>query len=99
MEEKALKTYVKGMYCVQCPELIICALLQLRGVIDADVEYFKSLVTVRFDPDMVTEAQIFAALDDAGYPPFERRPSVAERLAAKLAHAFDSCRGGQNEHI
>lgn len=99
MEEKTLKTYVKGMYCAQCPELIICALLQLRGVIDADVEYFKSLVTVRFDPDIVTEAQIFAALDDAGYPPFERRPSVAERLAAKLAHAFDSCRGGQNEHI
>lgn len=89
MEEKTLKTYVKGMYCVQCPELIICALLQLRGVIDADVEYFKSLVTVRFDPDIVTEAQIFAALDDTGYPPFERRPNVAERLAAKLAHAFD----------
>ena len=89
MEEKLLKTYVKGIYCVQCPEIIISILLQKRGVIDADVEYFKSLVTVKFDPAIVTEEEIFATLTEAGYPPFSRRPSVADMLMAKLSHLFD----------
>lgn len=89
MEEKLLKTYVKGIYCVQCPEVIISALLQKRGVIDADVEYFKSLVTVKFDPAIVNEEEIFATLTEAGYPPFNRRPSVADMLMAKLSHLFD----------
>lgn len=89
MEEKLLKTYVKGIYCVQCPEVIISALLQKRGVIDADVEYFKSLVTVKFDPAIVTEEEIFATLTESGYPPFDRRPSVADMLMAKLSHFFD----------
>lgn len=89
MEEKLLKTYVKGIYCVQCPEIIISALLQKRGVIDADVEYFKSLVTVKFDPAIVTEEEIFATLTETGYPPLDRRPSVADVLMAKLSHLFD----------
>lgn len=89
MEEKLLKTYVKGIYCVQCPEIIISALFQKRGVIDADVEYFKSLVTVKFDPAIVNEEEIFATLTEAGYPPFNRRPSVADMLMAKLSHLFD----------
>ena len=89
MEEKLLKTYVKGIYCVQCPEIIISALLQKRGVIDADVEYFKSLVIVKFDPAIVNEEEIFATLTEAGYPPFDRRPSVADMLMAKLSHLFD----------
>lgn len=89
MEEKLLKTYVKGIYCVQCPEIIISVLLQKRGVIDADVEYFKSLVTVKFDPAIVNEEEIFATLTEAGYPPFNRRPSVADMLMAKLSHLFD----------
>lgn len=89
MEEKLLKTYVKGIYCVQCPEIIISALLQKRGVIDADVEYFKSLVSVRFDPVIVTEKELFAALTDAGYTPFDRKPSLADMLSARLKHIFD----------
>ena len=46
MEDAVFKTYVKGIYCIECPEKIISALLQTRGVIDADVAYFQSLVTV-----------------------------------------------------
>ncbi len=40
MQDAIFKTYVKGIWCVQCPELIISGLLQQRGVIDADVAYF-----------------------------------------------------------
>ena len=37
MEEKIMVTGVKGMYCRQCPELILGDVLQTRGVLDASV--------------------------------------------------------------
>ena len=86
MQDMTFKTYVKGIWCVQCPELIITGLLQRRGVIDADVSYFQSLVTVKYDPEIVTEEALRETLTDLGYPPFDRKPSAAERLAAKLRH-------------
>lgn len=86
MEEAVFRTYVKGIWCIQCPELIISGLLQTRGVIDADVAYFQSFVTVRYDPAIVTEEVLRRVLGDMGYPPFDRKPSAAERLAAKLKH-------------
>ncbi len=86
MQDAIFKTYVKGIWCVQCPELIISGLLQQRGVIDADVAYFKSLVSVKYDPAIVTEEQMRERLMELGYPPFDRKPSAAEHLAAKLRH-------------
>ena len=86
MEEAVFKTYVKGIYCVECPERIISGLLQTRGVIDADVAYFQSFVTVTYDPEIVTEEQLRAALEALGYPAFDRKPSALERLAARLLH-------------
>ena len=86
MQDAIFKTYVKGIWCVQCPELIISGLLQRRGVIDADVAYFQALVTVKYDPAIVTEKALRESLETLGYPPFDRKPSAAERLAAKLLH-------------
>lgn len=86
MQDAVFKTYVKGIWCVQCPELIISGLLQRRGIIDADVAYFQSLVTVKYDPAIVTEAKLRETLKDLGYPPFDRKPTVLERMAAKLLH-------------
>ena len=86
MQDAVFKTYVRGIWCIQCPELILSGLLQKRGVIDADVAYYQSLVTVRYDPEIVTEETLRETLTDLGYPPFDRKPSAAERLAAKLRH-------------
>ena len=86
MEDAVFKTYIKGIYCIQCPEWIISALLQTRGVIDADVAYFQSLVTVKYDPAIVAEETLRDTLDNLGYPPFDRKPTALERLAAKLRH-------------
>ena len=66
MQDAIFKTYVKGIWCVQCPELIISGLLQQRGVIDADVAYFKSLVSVKYDPAIVTEEQMRERLMELG---------------------------------
>ena len=86
MKDAVFKTYVRGIYCVECPEKIIFGLLQTRGVIDADVAYFQSLVTVKYDPALVSEETLREVLEELGYPPFERKPTVLERMAAKLKH-------------
>ena len=86
MEDAIFKTYVKGIWCVACPEIILSCLTQQRGVVDADVAYFQSLVTVKYDPAIVSEEALRTALSELGYPPFERRPTVLERMAAKLKH-------------
>lgn len=86
MQDAVFKTYIRGIWCVQCPEWIITGLLQTRGVIDADVAYFQSLVTVRYDPAILTEEALCALLEEMGYPPFARKPTALERMAAKLLH-------------
>ena len=86
MQDAIFKTFVRGIYCVECPEKIIFGLLQTCGVIDADVAYFQSFVTVKYDPALVSEETLREVLEELGYPPFDRRPSVLERMAAKLKH-------------
>ena len=86
MEEAVFKTYVKGIYCIQCPEKIIAALLHTRGVIDADVAYFQSIVTVKYDPDIVSEKDLCEVLDEVGYSAVQRKPSAAERFADRIIH-------------
>lgn len=88
MEKVTLKTYVKGIYCIQCPEIIISGLLQTRGVIDADVAYFQSLVTVTYDPEIITEEKIFRLLNEMEYTPIPRRPTLSEQLAYRIGYLF-----------
>ena len=47
MEEKVLTTYVRGIYCRQCPEWIVDDLLHTRGVLDAAVSFWRAELTVR----------------------------------------------------
>ena len=55
MEEKVLTTYVRGIYCRQCPEWIVDDLLHTRGVLDAAMSFWRAELTVRYDPQIVTE--------------------------------------------
>ena len=58
MEEKVLTTHVRGIYCRQCPEWIVDDLLHTRGVLDAAVSFWRAELTVRYDPQIVTEAEL-----------------------------------------
>ncbi len=86
LTEKTYTMYVKGIYCAQCPEIIISALLQKKGVIDADVIYFQSRVTVKFDPHIISIESINTYLDEIGYTPVSRKPLLSERLLDRIAH-------------
>lgn len=48
---------------------IVCALLHTRGVISAQAHYWRSRVTITYDPDIVMEDALRQVLTSAGYPP------------------------------
>lgn len=70
--EKTLITNVKGIYCHQCSEIITEHLMQTRGVIDANVSYFRAELSVRYDPEIVSEAKLREKLIKVGYAPCEK---------------------------
>ena len=57
------------MICRACEDAIADALLHTRGVISAQAHYWRSRVTITYDPDIVTEGTLRQVLTNAGYPP------------------------------
>ena len=88
MEEKTLNTGIRGMYCRQCPELILGDLLQTRGVLDADIAYFKGELTVVYDPEIISESDIRRVLSDGGYPACEKGAPGSNPLRNALKSAL-----------
>lgn len=58
---------LSGMVCRSCVDVIAAALLTERGVVDADVSYYKSLAHVKYDPAIVTPVQLEQCVKNAGY--------------------------------
>ena len=69
MTTAVLELNVSGMICRACEDAIADALLHTRGVISAQAHYWRSRVTITYDPDIVTENTLRQVLTNAGYPP------------------------------
>lgn len=54
MTTAVLELNVSGMICRACEDAIADALLHTRGVISAQAHYWRSRVTITYDPDIVT---------------------------------------------
>jgi len=60
---------VTDMSCANCAETITAALLDVPGVVDADVNYATDEATVRFNPGDVDRPDLYEAIEGAGYSP------------------------------
>lgn len=58
---------VKGMSCGHCVSSVEGALKELNGVKDVQVSLEDGKVTLDFDENLVNDAQITAAIEEAGY--------------------------------
>lgn len=58
---------VEGMSCSHCERAIKNAINELSGVSNTEVDLKAKTVTVNFDSDLVTEANLKEAIEDAGY--------------------------------
>ncbi len=58
---------IQGMHCVGCAMTVDGALEDLPGVKSATTNYARQVADVEYDERKVNEAQILAAIREAGY--------------------------------
>jgi len=68
---------VQGMSCANCSQSIEGNLDDLSGVRRADVNFATDEGSVEYDPDETSMADIFAAIEDAGYDPVADQVTIA----------------------
>jgi len=74
---------LEGIRCASCIWLIERILGRLDGVAEARVNYGTHRVRVRFDPQRLTPAELFAAAGRIGYLPRPYTPAEAQLQAEK----------------
>ena len=60
---------VAGMHCANCSETVEGALLDLPGVVAADVNYATDEATVKYNPESFDVADAYEAIGSVGYEP------------------------------
>ena len=67
MTERRTRLELTGMSCANCAGTIDDSLAALDGVTESDVNFATDEGTVTYDPDETSLAEIYAAIEDAGY--------------------------------
>ncbi|AQL41304.1 ATPase P [Halorientalis sp. IM1011] len=67
MTERRTRLELTGMSCANCAGTIDDSLADLDGVAESDVNFATDEGTVTYDPDETSLAEIYAAIEDAGY--------------------------------
>ncbi|WP_435334936.1 heavy metal translocating P-type ATPase [Haloarchaeobius sp. TZWWS8] len=76
MTTRTVSIEVAGMSCSNCSATVQDALVGLDGVEEASVNYATDEASVTYDPDSVTLAAVFEAVEGAGYDPVSRTTTV-----------------------
>ncbi|WP_226039754.1 heavy metal translocating P-type ATPase [Natrinema sp. DC36] len=74
---------IRGMSCANCSQTIGDALESLDGVSEANANYATDDGTVEYDPEVVSLAEIYETIEDAGYS--------AERASRSIGITDMSC--------
>ncbi len=61
------KLQVSGMSCSGCQLLVTEALEELKGVTQADVSYRDGIVTVDYDPEIISITTIKTVIEQQGF--------------------------------
>ncbi|NUB90254.1 copper-translocating P-type ATPase [Haloterrigena sp. SYSU A121-1] len=67
MNTRTARLDIRGMSCANCSQTISDALESIDGVREATINFATDEGTVEYDPDAVSLAEIYAAIDEAGY--------------------------------
>ncbi|WP_226004713.1 heavy metal translocating P-type ATPase [Natrinema salinisoli] len=67
MSTRTAQLDIRGMSCANCSQTIGSALESLDGVSEANANFATDEGSVEYDPEEVSLAEIYAAIEDAGY--------------------------------
>ncbi|MFC7045244.1 heavy metal translocating P-type ATPase [Halobacteriaceae archaeon GCM10025711] len=68
---------IRGMSCANCSQAVSEAAEDLDGVSEATVNFATDEGTVEYDPDVTPLADVYAAIEDAGYEPVRESVTVS----------------------
>jgi Cu+-exporting ATPase len=77
MNNRTTQLDIRGMSCATCSQSITESVRDLAGVSDASINYATNEGTVEYDPDEVSLADIYAAVDNAGYEAVSASTTIA----------------------
>jgi Cu+-exporting ATPase len=77
-----LTVAVTDMSCANCAETIQSRLLDTEGVLSAEVNYATDEAQVEYDPGVVSRAEIYDAVEDAGYSPVREESEKGDGSSA-----------------
>ncbi|MFC6718025.1 heavy metal translocating P-type ATPase [Natrialbaceae archaeon GCM10025810] len=76
MSRRTTHLEIRGMSCANCSSTVADALEDLDGVAEANVNFATDEGSVEYDPDEVSLAEIYGAIEDAGYRPVRETASI-----------------------
>mgnify|MGYP002276706458 CR=1 FL=1 len=76
MSERTCQLNIQGMSCANCSQTIGEALETFDGVLEANINFATDEGSVTYDPEKISLAEIFAAIEDAGYDPVTETVTV-----------------------
>ena len=76
MSERTVSLDIQGMSCTSCAQSITDALDALDGISDTTINFATDEGTVTYDPERVSLAEIYQAVDDAGYRALRESVSI-----------------------
>ncbi|PSP79877.1 heavy metal translocating P-type ATPase [Halobacteriales archaeon QS_4_69_225] len=76
MSERTVSLDIQGMSCTSCAQSITDALDALDGISDTTINFATDEGTVTYDPEWVSLAEIYQAVDDAGYRALRESVSI-----------------------
>jgi Cu+-exporting ATPase len=77
MSQRTAHVDIGGMSCANCADTVTDAVTALDGVSDADVNFATDGGTVQYDPSEVDLADVYAAIEDAGYDPVTAETTIS----------------------
>jgi len=93
MTERTTQFNITGMSCANCSATIADSLQALDGVSEADINFATDEGTVTYDPAETSLAELYDAIEAAGYTP------VREDDDATAAESDDARDAARNEEI
>ncbi|WP_128478859.1 heavy metal translocating P-type ATPase [Halorussus pelagicus] len=67
---------IRGMSCANCSGTVEDALSELDGIDSANVNFATDEGSVEYDPEVVSLADIYGAIEDAGYDPVAQQVTI-----------------------
>lgn len=64
---KTVTLKITGMTCSGCANTIHTALSKKDGIIENEVKYPGDVAVIKYDPNKITEKEIIATIENAGY--------------------------------